>query len=72
MNDIIKQIFVKAKSNLKKIVLADAHDPRIQQAAKIVEDQKIAIPILLTDDYLKRNTQTQNLLSQKLSAEKKA
>ena len=66
MNDIIKQIFVKAKSNLKKIVLADAHDPRIQQAAKIVEDQKIAIPILLTDDYLKRNTQTQNLLSQKL------
>lgn len=66
MNEIIKQIFIKAKSNPKKIVLADAHDPRIQQAAKIAQDQKIADIILLTDDYLNKNVNMQNLLSQKL------
>ena len=66
MNEIIKQIFIKAKSNPKKIVLADTHDPRIQKAAKIAKDQKIAIPILLTDNYIQSNTDTQDILSQNL------
>ena len=66
MNEIIKQIFIKAKSSPKKIVLADAHDPRIQKAAQIAKEQKIAIPILLTDDYVKSNPQVQEVLSQNL------
>jgi phosphate acetyltransferase len=66
MNEIIKQIFIKAKSNLRKIILADAHDPRIQSAAKISKDQKIANIILLTDDYIKNNPQLQKNLSQNL------
>lgn len=63
MNQIIKQIYIKAKSNLKKIVLADAHDPRIQSAAKIAKDQKIADTILLTNDYIQNNVEIQNELS---------
>ncbi len=66
MNEIIKQIFIKAKSNPKKIVLADAHDPRIQSAAKIAQDHKIAIPILLTDDYINSNPEIQKILFQNL------
>lgn len=66
MNQIIKQIYIKAKSNLKKIVLADAHDPRIQQAAKIAQEQKIADTILLTNDYINSNPQLQTTLSQNL------
>ena len=66
MNEIIKQIFIKAKSNPQKIVLADAHDPRIQSAAKIAQDQKIANTVLLTEDYIKSNSQLQESLVQKL------
>ena len=66
MNEIIKQIFIKAKSNPKKIVLADAHDSRIQSAAKIAQDQKIANTILLTEDYINSNLQIKNVLSQNL------
>jgi phosphate acetyltransferase len=63
MNKIIKQIYTKAKSNLKKIVLADAQDPRIQEAAQIVQDQKIADTILLTENYIQANPIIQKNLS---------
>ena len=66
MNKIINQIYTKAKNNPKKIVLADAQDPRIQEAAKIVQDQKIAEVVLLTDSYIQDNIQTQKNLSQDL------
>ena len=52
MNPIIQKIYTQAQSNLQKIVLADAHDSRIQAAAKIATDQKIADIILLTEEYL--------------------
>lgn len=66
MNEIIKQIFIKAKSNPKRIALADTHDPRIQSAAKIVKDQKIANPILLTNEFIHENNEIQKTLSQHL------
>ncbi len=66
MNEIIKQIFIKAKSNPKRIALADTHDPRIQSAAKIVKEQKIANPILLTNEYIHDNNEIQKTLSRHL------
>ncbi len=66
MNEIIKQIFIKAKSSPKKIALVDTHDPRIQSAAKIAKEQKIANPILLTNEFIHDNTEIQKNLSQQL------
>ncbi len=66
MNPIIQKIYTQAQSNLQKIVLADAHDSRIQAAAKIATDQKIADIILLTKEYLHHNLETQNNLAQNL------
>jgi len=63
MNSIIQKIYSQAKSNLKKIVLADAHDLRIQAAAKIANDQKIADTTLLTQDYINQNSQTREDLA---------
>lgn len=63
MNQIIKQIYSQAKSNPKKIVLADAHDLRIKTAAKIANEKKIANVILLTPDYIKKNIEIQNNLA---------
>jgi len=66
MNPIIQKIHTQAKSNLQKIVLADAHDPRIQTAAKIATDQNIAEIILLTEEYIHHNSQLKNNLAQNL------
>jgi len=66
MNPIIKQIYKQAQTNIKTIVLADAHDSRIQAAAKIADEQKIANVTLLTPDYINHNTQIKNDLAQEL------
>jgi len=66
MNSIIKQIYSQAKSNLKKIVLADAHDLRIQTAAKIASEKKIADITLLTTDYIDKNDQIRDNLALEL------
>ncbi len=66
MNPVIQKIYTQAQSNLQKIVLADAHDPRIQAAAKIATDQKIAEIILLTQEYISYNHQLKNKLAQDL------
>ena len=66
MNNIIKQIFIKAKSNPKKIILADAHDPRIQAAAKIAQDEKIADIILLNQEYIQKNSKLAENLANNL------
>ena len=63
MNSIIKKIYSQAKSNIKKIVVSDAHDPRIQTATKIANDQKIANTTLLTQDYINQNSQTREDLA---------
>lgn len=66
MNQIIKQIYLQAKSNTKKIILTDAHDLRIQSASKIANDQKIANVILLTKNYISQNSQLKENLIQNL------
>ncbi len=38
----------KAKSNPKRVVLAEGDHPKVQRAAKILAEEKIAIPILLS------------------------
>lgn len=47
MNPIIENIYNQAKSNYKKIVLAEGYDNRTLEAAKIIRDQKIADIIVL-------------------------
>ncbi len=44
---IMRTMIVKAKANPKKVVFADANDIKVLQAARIVKDEGIAIPILL-------------------------
>jgi len=45
---IIEKIKAKAKSNLKRIVLPEGDEPRTVAAAKIIRDEGIAEPVLLT------------------------
>ncbi|MFA5749742.1 MAG: phosphate acyltransferase [Candidatus Shapirobacteria bacterium] len=52
MNPLIENIYTQAKSNLKKIVLVESHDPRVQAAAKIVSEEKIAEIILINQVYI--------------------
>lgn len=66
MNPIIQKIHTQAKSHLQKIILSDAHDPRIQTAAKIATNQKIAEIILLTEEYIHHNPKLKNNLTQTL------
>lgn len=47
MNPLIENIYQKAKSNPKKIVLVEPQDDRVQKAAKIASDQKIAQIIMI-------------------------
>lgn len=49
MNPIIENIYQKAKSNIKKIILIEAEDERILQAAKIANKEKIADITLLNE-----------------------
>jgi phosphate acetyltransferase len=66
MNSIIKRIYNQAQSSIKKIVLADAHDSRIQTADRIAKEQKIANTTLLTTDYINLNNQLRNDLALEL------
>lgn len=50
--DAITQIRKKASANLKTIVLPEYNDKRVVEAAKIVESQGIARPILLSPDKI--------------------
>lgn len=49
MENFIKKIKARAKENPKRIVFAEGTEPRIVEAAKIIEEEGIATPILLTD-----------------------
>lgn len=42
MTPTIENIYNRSKKNFKKIILPEKNDPRIQKAAKIIRDQKIA------------------------------
>lgn len=52
MNPLITKIYNQAKSNLKKIVLVESNDPRVQEAAQIIRQEKIADIILVDQNYI--------------------
>jgi len=50
--DVINQIRAKAKSSTKVIVLPEYNDARIQQAAKVIEEEGIAKVVVLSPDKI--------------------
>lgn len=64
MNPLIENIYHQAKSNLKKIVLVESDDPRVQAAAKIITDEKIADIILVDKNYINSHPDLIEKLSQ--------
>lgn len=66
MTPTIEKIYKLAKTNIKKIVLADADDPRVQEATKIIQDQKIADIILVSPEYISQNPDLYEKFSQEL------
>ncbi|MCW1948898.1 MAG: phosphate acetyltransferase [Candidatus Shapirobacteria bacterium] len=65
MSPTIENIYRLAKSQPKKIILAESQDSRIQDATKIITQQNLAEIILISPDYISQN----NDLYQKLSQE---
>ena len=52
--EIIKEIYQKAKSEIKTIILPEAHDKRIQEAAQFIEKKGFARVILLDESKLEK------------------
>ena len=44
---LMSQVIGKAKKDPKRVVFAEAEDPKILKAAQIIQDEQIALPILL-------------------------
>jgi len=57
MQRIIEDIRNRAKNNPKKIVFPEAKDSRVREAVKIIQDEKIAYPLLLTPDNMDKEKQ---------------
>ncbi|MCF7907492.1 MAG: phosphate acetyltransferase [Candidatus Omnitrophica bacterium] len=53
MDEIIKKLWGRAKSDPKVIVFPESQDERVIEAVKRIEQEKIAKPLLLTPDNLK-------------------
>lgn len=49
---LTSRIINRAKKDPKRIVFAEAHDPKILKAAQTLQDENIAIPVLLGDSEL--------------------
>lgn len=64
MTPTIETIYNLAKTNIKKIILAEADDSRVQAAAKIVAQQKIAEIILISPEYISHNSDLYQKFSQ--------
>ncbi len=47
---LMSQVISKAKKNPKRVVFAEAEDQKILKAAQIIQDEQIAIPILLGNE----------------------
>ena len=52
MGEIINKLREKAKAKPKKIIFPEANDERVIEAVKYIESEKIAEPLLLTQDNL--------------------
>ena len=50
--NLVEKIKEKARNNVKRIVLPEGDEPRTVAAAKIIKDEGIAEPILLTKEQI--------------------
>lgn len=67
MHSIIDNIHKQAKSSLKKIILVDqGNDIRIDSAAKIIKEEKLAQLIIVNQYYIESNPQLIKDLTKKL------
>ena len=57
MEGIIANLRERAKKNPKKIIFPEAFDERVVKAVEYIEQEKIAIPLLLTQDNLEPHRQ---------------
>jgi malate dehydrogenase (oxaloacetate-decarboxylating)(NADP+) len=62
-NRLINEVQVKAKSNPKRIVFANAEDYRVLKAAQMIRNENIAYPILLGDKEKIHRIATENMLT---------
>jgi phosphate acetyltransferase len=65
MNPIIEKIYFQAKSNIKKIVLVESGDQRVQSAAEIISQEKIADIILVDQIFINSHPDLLSQFSQK-------
>jgi len=66
MTSLIEKIRQQAQSEIKKIILTETEDSRIQQAAKICTEQKIADILFVDQDYIQTHSDLHQQLSQQL------
>lgn len=66
MTSLIENIRQQAQSEIKKIILTETEDSRIQQAAKICTEQKIADILFVNKDYIQTHSDLYQQLSQQL------
>ena len=52
--EVVKRIKVKARASVKRIVLPEGDEPRTVEAARIVAEEGVAEPILLTPEMIAR------------------
>jgi phosphate acetyltransferase len=64
MSSIIENIHNLAKANIKKIVLPEIQDERVQSAAKLVTEQKIAEVIIIGPEYISQHLDLHKQFSQ--------
>lgn len=59
---LMSKVISRAKKNPKKVVFAEAHDLKVLKAAQLVQDEGIALPILLgRKDIIKNMIEEHNL-----------
>jgi phosphate acetyltransferase len=66
MTSLIENIRQQAQSNVQKIILTETEDIRIQQAARICTEQKIADILSVDSDYIKQHSDLYHQFSQEL------
>lgn len=67
MSEIQQALRAKAAATPRRIVLAEAHDPRVQAAARELEADKLAIPVLPDPDLIAahRDAMTERYLTRR-------
>ena len=52
--EVVKRIKAKARASVKRIVLPEGDEPRTVEAARIVAEEGVAEPVLLTPEIIAR------------------